>query len=103
MQHLMRQLANSPYMPSRDQIIQLVTTVVTLLMMTLLGPAMAGQAGLIQVLVRQIVPLIVVAGVHYAADKAAPMQDPMYGTRPAIGGGDIAPVKAQQSAYASTI
>lgn len=68
----MRQIQSSPYMPSREQTIQIVTTILTLLLMMLLGPAVAAQAGVIQALVRQVVPLVVAASVHYAADRASP-------------------------------
>jgi hypothetical protein len=45
--------------------------------MMLLGPAMAAQAGTIQMMVRQVVPLLVAASVHYAADRTSP-QPPIY-------------------------
>lgn len=67
-------MMNNKYMPNRDQLIQLLTTVVTLLMMLWLGPVMGSNAGLIQSIVKQIVPFIVSYGVHYAADQAMPVQ-----------------------------
>lgn len=60
-------------MPTRDQVIQLLTTVVTLALMMYLGPVLGANASIIQSIVRQIVPLIVTAGVHYAADQAVPL------------------------------
>jgi hypothetical protein len=72
--HLMRQIRESPYMPTREQTIQIVTTLLTLVLMMLLGPAVGTQAAAIQALVRQVVPLLVAASVHYAANTAAPME-----------------------------
>lgn len=60
-------------MPTREQTIQIASTLLTLLLMMLLGPVVATQAGAIQALVRQVVPLLVAASVHYAADQAAPV------------------------------
>lgn len=61
-------------MPTRDQVIQLITTLVTLGLMMTIGPALGPSAPIIQVMVRQIVPLIVTAFVHYAADTAVPVE-----------------------------
>lgn len=94
MQLMMRQIMSSPYMPTRDQMIQLATTVLTLLLMMLLGPAVGAQAGLIQTLVRQFVPLLVAATVHYAADSAVPMKP----LQAPITNAQIAPVQVQPSA-----
>ena len=74
MQQMMQRLSSSPYMPSRDQMIQLLTTVITLMLMMFLGPAAGAQAGVINAIVRQFVPLLVAASVHYAADSAVPMK-----------------------------
>lgn len=94
MQALMRQIMNSPYMPTRDQAIQLATTVLTLVIMMLVGPAAGGaSAGLIQALVKQLVPLIVAASVHFAADQAIPMKP----LQAPITSAEIAPVLIQTS------
>ena len=71
---LMNQIMSSPYLPSREQTIQLMTTVITMLLMVMLGPAAATQAGLVNSVVRQMVPLVVAASVHYAADSAVPIK-----------------------------
>lgn len=71
LQNIIRNIMNSDYMPSRDQIIQLLTTILTLLLMTVLGPALGSNASMVQSIVRQIVPVLVTAGVHYAADQAS--------------------------------
>lgn len=84
-------------MPTREQTIQIATTLLTLLLMMMLGPAMGTQAGAIQALVRQVVPLMVAASVHYAADRTAP-QDPIYAS-PMISA-QIEPVQVPVS-YAS--
>lgn len=73
LQIMLRNLMNSPYMPTRDQVIQILTTVVTLGLMMSLGPVLGSNASVIQSIVRQIVPLIVTASVHYAADHAMPL------------------------------
>lgn len=75
-QRLMQQIMNSPYMPTREQTIQMATTVLTLLLMMMLGPAAGAQAGLVQMIVKQLAPFIVAALVHYTADQAAPMAKP---------------------------
>ena len=94
MQRLMQQIRDSPYMPTREQSIQLATTVLTLLIMMLLGPAIGPQLGLIQPLIKQLVPLIVAATVHFAADRAVPMRPIV--APPAVDA-QIAPVQVQPS------
>lgn len=65
---------NSPYSPSREQIIQLVTTLLTLMISILLGPMIGENAGVIQSMVKQVVPFLVAASVHFAADRTMPKQ-----------------------------
>lgn len=72
LQAMIRSLMSSPYMPTRDQLIQVSTTVLTLLLMMLLGPVMGANAGIVQQILKQIVPFLVAASVHYAADNAMP-------------------------------
>lgn len=98
---LMRQITSSPYMPNREQVIQLASTLLTILLMLLLGPAVASQAGLIQALVRQVVPLLVAASVHYAADRAAPMEQLPSASQ--VSQANIAPVMVEKSALSQTI
>lgn len=71
---LLRSMMTNKYMPTRDQVIQLMTTVLTLVLMLALGPVMGSNAGLIQSIVKQVVPFIVSYTVHYAADQALPPQ-----------------------------
>lgn len=70
LQSILSQIMNSPYMPSREQAIQLITTVLTLVLMSLLGPALGSNYNMVSAIVKQILPFIVTAGVHYAADQA---------------------------------
>lgn len=71
---LIRNLTNSPYMPTRDQIIQLITTIITLGLMMVIGPVVGPNATIIQTIVRQVIPLIVTTTVHYVADLAIPVK-----------------------------
>lgn len=71
---MIRAMMNNRFMPTRDQVIQLMTTVLTLVLMLALGPVMGSNAGLIQSIVKQVVPFIVSYSVHYAADQAMPPQ-----------------------------
>lgn len=71
---LLGNFMNGSYMPTRDQIIQLITTIITLGLMMTIGPALGPNATAIQSFVKQIVPLIVTATVHYAADSAVPVK-----------------------------
>lgn len=93
MQSLMSQIMNSPYLPTREQTIQLVTTVMTLMLMMLLGPLAGTQAGLINAVVRQIVPLVVAASVHYAADSAMPVKPDLPQQAAALSQQPIQPVQ----------
>lgn len=98
MRSLINQLMNNPYMPSRDQVIQLLTTMLTLTLMMVLGPVMGSNAGVVNAIVRQIVPFIVTALVHYAADSAVP-------TKPIeapITNVQLAPVQTAPSAFGQT-
>lgn len=100
MHHLMSQIMGSPYMPTRDQAIQLATTVLTLLLMMLLGPAAGPSATIIQMIVKQVVPLLVAATVHYAADQAVPLK-PLATAN--VVSAQIAPVQVQPSMMGQTI
>lgn len=100
MHHLMRQITSSPYMPTREQAIQLATTVLTLLLMMLLGPAAGPSSAIIQMILKQVVPLLVAATVHYAADHAAPMK-PLPSAN--VVSAHIAPVQVQPSMMGQTI
>lgn len=91
---MVQNLRNNPYMPTREQAIQILTTVVTLLVMMMLGPAAGASAPLINAMVRQMVPVVVSYGVNYAADSAAPrpIEAPITTVQ-------LQPVQAQQSAF----
>lgn len=65
---LYKNIMSSPYMPSRNQVIELLTSLVTLALMMSVGPMIGNNYTLIQTLVRQVIPLIV----HYVADLALP-------------------------------
>lgn len=99
MQHLMRQIMNSPYLPSREQTIQLATTILTLVLMMLLGPVASTQAGMLQAMIKQVVPLIVAASVHFAADHTAPMKTP----QAPITNVELRPVQVEQSTLSRAI
>lgn len=60
-------------MPSRHEIVEIVTTLATLAVMMFLGPILGNNASMIQQIMKQVVPLIVTASVHYAADTAVPI------------------------------
>ena len=100
-QSLIRQITTSPYAPTREQMIKIATVVLTMLLMMLLGPAAGTQAGLVEAAVRQVMPLIVTAAVHFAADRASPM-DQLPPTD-SITNADISPVLASQSAASQAI
>lgn len=70
---MMRQFMNSQYMPTRDQMVQILTTVLTLVLMMALGPMM-GNSSAVQSVVKQVVPLIVAAAVHFTADQTMPLK-----------------------------
>lgn len=92
--NMMQNLRNNPYLPSREQTIQIITTIATLLVMMLLGPAAGASAPLISSIVRQVVPMIVSYGVNYAADQTSPrpLDAPITNIQ-------LQPVQAQQSMY----
>lgn len=90
-------IMSSQYMPSREQVIQLLTSVLTLLLMMVLGPVLGQNATMVQAIVRQIVPFLVTAGVHYAADSALPEKL----ADEDITSVQLAPVQAQVSAMSS--
>lgn len=96
LQSLTRQIMSSPYVPTREQVIQLVTTVMTLALMMLLGPVAGTQAGMVSAIVKQIVPLIVATSVHYAADSALPMKLSLPEEAAALARQPIQPVQAPQ-------
>jgi hypothetical protein len=93
---LMRQIQSSAYMPTREQTIQMASTLLTLLLMMLLGPAIGSQAGVIQMMVKQAVPLLVAASVHFAANQAMPMASVGPASSP-VTSAQIAPVQVQPS------
>jgi len=92
-------IMNSPYMPTRDQTIQLVTTVLTLALMMTLGPMAGSNASLIQSIIKQIVPFIVAASVHYAADQTSPLKP----IDAPITNVQLQPVQVPQSTLSQTI
>ena len=90
-------IMNSPFMPTREQVIQLMTTMLTLLLMMALGPVVGANAVMVQAIVRQIVPVLVAAGVQYAADSALPDKSADVD----ITSVQLSPVPAQPSAFSS--
>lgn len=106
MRQLMRQLMDSPYMPTREQLVPITTTIVTLALMMALGPALGSNTALVNTIVKQIVPIIVSASIKYAADYAVPV-DKATSMQPALDSSiaqvPLQPVIVPQSAISQTI
>lgn len=67
LRQLMKQLSQNPYMPSQDQLIQLLSIALTLILTAYLGPLAGANAALVGTIVKQVVPIIVAATMQYAA------------------------------------
>lgn len=106
MRQLIRQLMDSPYMPTREQLVPITTTIVTLALMMALGPALGSNTALVNAIVKQIVPIIVGASIKYAADYAVPV-DPSTSNQASLDSSiaqvDLQPVIVPQSAISQTI
>lgn len=98
---MLRNMMNSKYTPTREQVIQLATTVLTLMLMLALGPVMGANAGLIQSIVKQAVPFIVSYGVHYAADQAIP--PPQIADSSPVTSVQLEPVAVPKSVFGQTV
>lgn len=97
---MMRSMINSPYMPSREQIIQIATTVITLVLVLMLGPAAGANSGLVQALVKQVVPMVLAALFHYAADSASKQVKPPEAPITSV---QLTPVSAPPASTGQTI
>lgn len=75
LQSLIQQARDSPYMPPREQVIQTTTTVLSLMLMSSLGPTLGTNYNIVQPLIKQTLPFIVGAGINYAADYALAPED----------------------------
>lgn len=63
-------LANNPLMPTRAQLTNLLSVVITLLIMSQLGPLLGPNAAIVATIVRQALPLALSYFVNMVADKA---------------------------------
>lgn len=66
---MIRRIANSPMLTSQD-LVQLLSIVISLLLMAYLGPLAGNQAALLQSLLRQIIPVALLSIVGYISTKA---------------------------------
>lgn len=65
LRHLIRQISSNPYMPSQDQLVQLLSIALTMVLMAYLGPIAGPSAGLVSAVVKQVIPVFVAAMVSY--------------------------------------
>lgn len=106
LRQILRQIMNSPYMPSREQLVPITTTLVTLAIMLALGPVFGTNAALVNALVKQIVPVIVAATIKYAAEYGSPDQQQAITFEPvdsSIAQVQLQPVVVPQSTLSQTI
>lgn len=108
---LLRQFMNSQYMPNREQMITIVTSVMTLALMAALGPTFGANMAMIHRIVEQVVPFVVAASINFAADKSfGPRPVAPANGAPAVAASDapitqvqLEPVPAQHSAVSQAV
>lgn len=67
---MIQKIANSPYMPSREQLSQLLSVLLSLLIMAYLGPVLGPNAAVVSTIFRQVLPIVMASLVNYVSDKA---------------------------------
>lgn len=95
---LVQSINSSPYAPTREQLVQLLTVLLTLALMMLMGPA-AGP--MVAAAVRQVVPVLVAMSVDYAQQRA--IDGPPAGPEPDITRIPLHPVEARHSLFGKTL